>query len=102
MSQGTSNFQGIIGTLIAIVSGATFVIATLALLVFLWGLARFVLNSGDEKGREEGKKIMFWGIIALFVMVSVFGIVSVLQTTFFGSGFIDTPIPGGYTPPNFG
>ena len=49
--------------------------ASLALLFFFWGLAKFILHSGDEKGREEGKEVMKWGIIALFVLVSIWGIV---------------------------
>jgi len=54
---------------------ATPAIAGLALLAFFWGLAKFIFSAGDEEKRSEGKKIMIWGIIALFVMVSIWGIV---------------------------
>jgi len=49
---------------------------TLALLFFIWGLAQFILASGDEEKKKEGKQRMIWGIIALFVIVSVWGIVA--------------------------
>jgi len=58
----------IVGTLLPIVVG-------LALLAFFWGLAKFVFAAGSEDAKEEGKRIMIWGLIALFVMVSVWGLV---------------------------
>lgn len=52
----------------------------LGLLAFLWGLAQFIFRvGGDEKAVEEGKRIMKWGLLALFVMVSVWGIVIFMQ-----------------------
>lgn len=51
----------------------------LALLLFFWGLAKFILKSGDPTAQTEGKNRMIWGIVALFVMVSVWGIVNLMQ-----------------------
>jgi hypothetical protein len=79
-----ANFKEIVELLSEIVSDATVVIVALAFLTFLWGLARFILSAGDEKAIDDGKKIMLWGTIALFVMVSVWGIVEILERTFFG------------------
>lgn len=63
------------------ISIATVVAA--ALLVFFWGLVKFVFQlGGDEKAVEDGKRIMKWGLIALFVMVSVWGIVKFAQKAF--------------------
>ena len=58
------------------------VIFGLALVYFLWGLAQFILNAGNETARENARNIMIWGIIALFVMVSIWGILRVLSNTF--------------------
>lgn len=55
------------------------IIGGLALLYFFWGLAKFILKSGDTKAQEEGKNIMIWGIIALFVMMTVWGLVGFIQ-----------------------
>ena len=64
---------GLINPIIAILVGV-------ALLAFFWGLARFIFRvGGDEKAVEEGKRIMKWGLIALFVMVSVWGIIIFIQ-----------------------
>jgi hypothetical protein len=57
------------------------VLAGLALFVFFWGLAKFILRiGGDEKAIGEGKNLMKWGLIALFVMVSVWGILRFVYT----------------------
>jgi hypothetical protein len=45
---------------------------SIALLVFLWGILRFISNVGDESGRADGKKAIFWGIIGMFIMVAAF------------------------------
>jgi uncharacterized membrane protein len=45
------------------------------LVFFIWGLALYILKSGDVKAREEGRNKMIWGVIALFVIVSIWGIV---------------------------
>ena len=60
----------------------------LAVVVFVYGVLLLMLSEGGEK-KEDGKKYMFWGIIGIFVMVSVWGLVSVLRSTF---GLETTPI----------
>lgn len=47
----------------------------LAVIYFFWGIGQFILHdAGNDKSREEGKKKILWGIIAIFVMVSLWGI----------------------------
>ena len=53
---------------------------TLAIVVFFWGLIRYLVSVGEEKA--EGLQIMFYGVIAIFVMVSIWGIIRLLQSTF--------------------
>jgi uncharacterized membrane protein len=65
--------SGIVNALIPIV-------LALAVLFFFWGLATYMLKAGEEK--KEGISIMIMGTMAIFVMVSVWGIVRVLQQTF--------------------
>ena len=49
-----------------------------ALIVFFWGLIKYIQASG--KGHEQGKNIMIAGLVSLFVMVSVWGIVRLEQS----------------------
>ncbi len=64
---------GIIRALIPIVIG-------LGVLIFLWGVLQYVLRS-DDAGKAQGRTFMLWGIIALFVMVSVWGLVNILRSS---------------------
>ena len=57
-------------------------IVSLAVVVFLWGVVQYVINSQEEAKREKGKQLMIWGIIGLAVMVGVWGLVKLLGSTF--------------------
>ena len=43
----------------------------------------FIYNADNEDKKTEGKKVMMWGIIALFVMLFVWQIINILANTFF-------------------
>ncbi len=51
----------------------------IAVIVFFWGLFKFMLKGGDKGANEEGRNQMLWGIIALFVMVATWGLVNLLE-----------------------
>lgn len=53
---------------------------TLALIYFFWGLIQYIGN-GDEK-KDAARDVMIYGILSLFVMVSIWGIIRLLQSTF--------------------
>lgn len=57
-------------------------IFTIAFLVFIWGVVNYMRNADNEKKREESKKFIYYGIIGLVVMVSLWGIVKIVTTTF--------------------
>ena len=68
----------LIALLIPFIFGLTF-------LTIAWGITRsWIMGGGESKQIEEGKKIITVGIIALVVMVSIWGIIKVLQASFFG------------------
>lgn len=69
---------GLINTFLNALIG---VFITLAIVAFFWGLIKYLVNMGDEAAKE-GIRIMLWGIIAIFVMVSIWGIIRLLQATF--------------------
>jgi uncharacterized membrane protein YesL len=93
---------GLMGTLITInrfLNGLIGIIITIAIIVFFWGLVRYLTNAGEEK--HNGLITMFYGLIAIFVMVSVWGIIHLLQATFGIQGanqaIVPAIIPAGST-----
>lgn len=47
----------------------------LAMLFFMWNMGQVILKSGDPKAKEEARNKMIWGIVAIFIMLSIYGIV---------------------------
>ena len=58
--------------------------------MFVWGVVQYVINADEESKKSKGKQFMIWGIIALTVMVSVWGLVKIVGDTF---GIDSTFIP---------
>ena len=67
------NVENIIEQIGNLVNLATPIVVGIALLVFFWGLVKFLASDGEDK--EKGKNLMIGGIIALFVIVSIVGII---------------------------
>jgi membrane protein DedA with SNARE-associated domain len=59
----------------------TSTIIALALLVFLWGLIGYLANSGNEEKRKDSINYIIAGLIGLFVMVAIWGIVELVTRT---------------------
>ncbi len=49
-----------------------------ALAYFIYGVAAYIWNPDNEEAREKGRRGMLWGIVGMFIMVSVFGIMKFL------------------------
>jgi len=75
-------------------------IFVLATLVFLIGVLRFVANGADEEARKKGKDFMIWGIFAMAVMISIWGLVRVITGSLNLDNDSDIRIPESptYTP----
>jgi len=76
--------NGLLGLVQSTINAIIPIIIGLAVLVFLWGLLSYVVSKDPEK-QKEARGVMIWGIIAIFVMVSVWGLVGILNTTIFGA-----------------
>jgi len=77
--------NGIIIALVPLLIGA-------AVVAFFWGLLVYIFQSG-KKGHDKGKKVMIAGIAALFIMVSLWGIIALLQGALGVSGNVVPTVP---------
>jgi len=66
----------------------------LGLLFFFWGVAIYVFQAGNEDAKKEAKRIMLGGIIALFVMSAIWGIVK------FMADVVGIGVGGNFNPPS--
>jgi hypothetical protein len=84
LNSGTSKFSDYLDYVTCIIGSSIIpFIFAVAVVMFIWGVVKyFIINADEEKKRAEGKQFMLWGIIALAVMISVWGLVNILGTTF--------------------
>ena len=54
----------------------------LAVLVIIWGVFNYIVGAGDEEKRAQAKTYVVWGVIGVFIMLSVWGLVNVLVNSF--------------------
>jgi hypothetical protein len=54
----------------------------LATAAFIWGVISYYLNPDNEEKRKKGKSFLIGGLVALFVMTSMWGIIRIFSTTF--------------------
>lgn len=72
-AQELGNLERLLRSVGRLVSIALPIVVAIALLAFFWGLAKFLFGGAEKK--EEAQTLMIWGVVALFVMVAVWGLV---------------------------
>lgn len=77
-AQSLLNTLGFFNTLL---NAAIGLMVTLAIIAFFYGLIKY-LFTGATEGKSDGLKVMLYGVITIFVMVSIWGLVRLLQSTF--------------------
>lgn len=87
---GEKDFQGVLGYFTCLINNSIIpFIFAIAIVMFVWGAVKFFIIGADEESkREQGKQFMIWGIIALAVMISVWGLVGILTSTFGVNGSV--------------
>ena len=65
-----------------IINPAILLVFAAGFFLFMWGLVQFLFKLEEGGKHEEGIKHMMWGIVGMFIMVGVYGIVSLLNNTF--------------------
>lgn len=83
--------QGVLNYITCIIGSSVVpLLFAIAVVAFIWGAIKFFIIDVDEEAkREQGRQFMLWGIIALAVMISVWGLVKVLAVTFgIDTGFL--------------
>ena len=65
---------------------AVLLITSVAVVWFMYNVFRYAV-AGNEEDKATAKTQMVWGIVGIFVMVSIWGLVAILQRTFGTYGF---------------
>jgi peptidoglycan hydrolase-like protein with peptidoglycan-binding domain/succinate dehydrogenase/fumarate reductase cytochrome b subunit len=81
--QGSLNFKEAANNITEnVLTSATTLLMTAGFVLFFWGVVRFLYDrsNGDDSKLAKDKEAMLWGLGALFVMVSVWGIIKLFQS----------------------
>ena len=70
------------------------VLLIIGTIVFLWGVIMFLTAGAEEEKRANARSLMIYGLVGLFIMVAIWGIVNVL-VGFFGVGGTGVPTSPG-------
>ena len=81
-AQQFNNLDATLNSLISLINRLIPFAIGLAVLLFIFGLISFITAGADEEKRKGARNTIIWGIIILFVMVSVWGLVNFLKNTF--------------------
>jgi len=65
----------------AVINPILILLFAIALLVFMWGVFNYIVHADDPTKRSEGGKGMIYGVIGMFIMFSVFGIINLIAST---------------------
>ncbi len=99
-----SDFKGVVYYIIDLLDLLIPLLSGIAFIVFFWGLSKFILNADNKIEIDKGKSYMFWGVIALFILLSFRTIIGLLSNEFeFGNSAItptlntnaQTPVTSG-------
>lgn len=67
------------------------VVITLALIYFIWGIIQYVIAQSEEN-KNDAKTHIIYGVIAMFVIVSIWGITNFIAVYLGITPYLYTPI----------
>lgn len=86
---GTDGFVNLNKLILSFANGVVrstgYMLFTLAVVAFFWGIVQFIWSArqgAEGKGIQKGTQFMKWGLIAIFVMFSLWGIIKFAQDVF--------------------
>lgn len=77
----SNDLTGVLDTAQGIINQITPFLVGLAVFIVIWGVFKFISSAGDDEKRGEAQKFVLWGVVGIFIMVSVWGLVNILLNT---------------------
>ncbi len=79
------SFSELAGTLVGFLNYAVGTAIILGIVIYFYGISSGLLSLQKGESSDLRKRVL-WGLLAVFVMVSVWGIVGLLRNSLFGGG----------------
>ncbi len=80
-----TTFQALVSSIVQILNAGAVLLIVATIVVYFYGIVGnlFKMNRGEASG-EELRKVILRGILVLFLMVSIWGVIRILQNSLFG------------------
>lgn len=90
-------WKDLVDRLVALMNQGIATLITLGVAFYFYGIWQNIREFGEKSDSSEKRKAyFFWGIVVLFVMVSVIGILRIMQNTLFGDDALNPKSGPGY------
>lgn len=83
LAQTPKTFKELADQLANIMNWAVTILITAGIAIYFWGAVKHVLEHGQSEDAGEMRKFLLTGLLVIFVMVSIWGILALLQNTLF-------------------
>ncbi|MEI6190952.1 MAG: pilin [bacterium] len=80
-AQNTNYISNLISDAQGLLDQLVVLLIALAVVWFIWNVIKYTMSE-DEEGKGKAKSQMIWGVIAIAVIVSIWGLVAILQGIF--------------------
>ncbi len=75
-------FAQFIGKLYGIINVIVPFIVGLAVFTVFWGIFGYITKAGEEEKRAEAKNFILYGLLGIFMMLSLWGLVGIVVNSF--------------------
>lgn len=81
-----TSFAGLVNEILGLINLIIPLIFAIVFLFLTWKIIdAWILNAGDEKKVEDGKKYALTAVIVMVLMIAAWGIVELLRSSLFGA-----------------
>ncbi len=77
-----TTFGGLLNAINRLLNASVPFLIGLAVFVVIYGIFGYISHSGDEEKRAEARQFIIWGVIFIFAMISIWGLINLLSNTF--------------------
>ena len=99
-AQAPRTFKELVNLLVAILDMGTGILIVGGIVIYFFGISTGLMKHGEED-RQKLRTRLVWGLLVIFLMVSVWGIIQIIQNTLFGAS-ANNPSTGEYGGSAFG
>lgn len=77
-----TDFKSLVNIFIQVLKLVISLVYMLSILAFFWGIAKYIFSAGSEDQKKEAKNVMTWGLVAIFMLTSFYGILKLFGGSF--------------------